>query len=162
VTGVIGQFDPTAGADNRGDGTVLIDITAGSWSVLSGGNPLPTPAAVTLADIARDGVALTGTLVRVSGLRKTAGDWPRVGDRSTQVMVGDASGGLDLVLRVQRPIITAALADTLAAIGDGAFDATLVVVQDDATADDGLLGGFELWPRSGDDIEALGAAASAR
>jgi hypothetical protein len=153
VTGVIGQFDPTAGADNRGEGTVLIDLTEGSWMVVSDGNPLPEPTAATLADIAANGVARTGTLVRLTGLHKTSGDWPRAGDRSSQVTVADASGGPDTVMRFQRQTITAALADELAAIGDGSFDATVIVVQDDPDPSDGLLDGFELWPRGADDID---------
>ena len=153
VTGVVGQFDPTAGADNRGQGTVLIDITNGTWRVVSDGNPLPEPVRVTLADVAADGVARVGTLVRLTGLHKVSGEWPKVGDRSTQVVVGDAGGGPDTPLRLQRLTITPALTAELAAIGDGTFDATVVVVQDDPDTSDGQHDGFELWPRGADDIE---------
>ena len=153
VTGVVGQMDPTAGGDNRAVGTVLVDLTSGSWTVLSDGNPVPDPVPRTLAELAADGVSRVGTLLRLSGLHKVSGDWPRVGDRSTQVTVGDASGGPDLPMRFQRPIITTALADELAAIGDGTFAATVIVVQDDPDANDGLHEGFELWPRNADDID---------
>ena len=152
VTGVVGQFDPTGGADNRGEGTVLVDLTNGSWTVLSNGNPVPDPVPLTLAQLAADGIARVGTLVRISGLRKVGGDWPKVGDRSTQVTVGDASGGPHLPMRFQRLTITPALASKLATIGDGAFDATVFVVQDDPNPDDGLHEGFELWPRGAEDL----------
>ncbi|HSP97883.1 MAG TPA: hypothetical protein VL049_11645 [Candidatus Dormibacteraeota bacterium] len=152
VTGVVGQFDPTGGADNRGEGTVLVDLTNGSWTVLSNGNPVPDPVPLTLAQLAADGIARVGTLVRISGLRKVGGDWPKVGDRSTQVTVGDASGGPHLPMRFQRLTITPALASKLATIGDGAFDATVIVVQDDPNPDDGLHEGFELWPRGAEDL----------
>ena len=152
VTGVVGQFDPTAGTDNRGEGTVLVDLTNGSWTVLSDGNPVPAPAPLTLAALAADAIARVGTLVRISGLHKVSGDWPKVGDRSTQVTVGDASGGPDLPMRFQRLTIKPDLADKLAAIGDGPFDATVIVVQDDPNPDDGLHEGFELWPRGAEDV----------
>jgi hypothetical protein len=154
VTGVVGQFDPTAGADNRGQGTVLVDITHGSWMVLSDGNPLPEPVPVTLADIAADGIARVGTLVRLGGLHKVSGEWPTVGDRTTQVLVGDASGGPNTPLRLQRLTITPDLVGELTAIGDGPFDATAIVVQDDPDTGDGQRDGFELWPRGADDIES--------
>jgi hypothetical protein len=153
VTGVVGQIDPTAGADNRGLGTVLVDLTDGSWEVLSDGNPLPQPVPLTLAQLAAQGTARVGTLLRLGGLHKVSGDWPRVGDRTTQVTVGDGSGGPDLPLRFQRPIITPALAAELEAIGDGEFAATVIVIQDDPDAEDGLHEGLELWPRGADDID---------
>ena len=154
VTGTIGQFDPTAGADNRGQGTVLVDLTTnGSWTVVSDGNPLPDPRPATLADVAANGVALTGTLVRLSGLHKVSGEWPLVGDRSTQVVVGDASGGPDTPLRLQRLTITPALTAKLATIGNAPFDVTVIVVQDDPDTSDGQLSGFELWPRGVGDFD---------
>ena len=153
VTGTIGQFDPTAGADNRTQGTVLVDLTNGSWAIVSDGNPLPDAAPVTLADVAADGVARVGTLVHLTGLRKVSGEWPLVGDRSTQVVVGDTSGGPDTPLRLQRLTITPALTAKLAAIGDAEFDATVVVVQDDPDTSDGQHEGFELWPRGVGDFD---------
>ncbi|MFN8644730.1 MAG: hypothetical protein U0802_24850 [Candidatus Binatia bacterium] len=153
VTGTIGQFDPTAGADNRTQGTVLVDLTHGSWTIVSDGNPLPDPVPVTLADIAADGVARVGTLVHLTGLRKVSGSWPLVGDRSTQVVVRDASGGPDTALRLQRLTITPALTAQLATIGDGPFDVTVVVVQDDPDTTDGQHEGFELWPRGVGDFD---------
>ena len=153
VTGVVRQFDPTAGAEGRNEGTVLVDVTAGAATVLSDGNPLPEPLPATLADLnGAGGLARTGMLLRVTELQKVGGEWPKVGDRSSQVTVGDASGGGDHVMRFQRLTITAELDALLAGIGDGPFDATVIVVQDDPDPEDGLLDGFELWPRGAGDI----------
>lgn len=90
---------------------------------------------------------------RLTGRHKVSGAWPLVGERSTQVVVGDASGGPDIPQRLQRLAITPALVAELAAIGDGPFDATAVLVQDDPDTSDGQLDGFELWPRGADDID---------
>jgi hypothetical protein len=151
ATGVIRQADPTGSGDNPATGTVLIDLTDGSWTVLDSGNPLPTPVTVTLAQLIDDGVALTGTLVRVEGLQKAEGEtWPKLGDRSAEVLVGD--GTATLAIRFQRPIITAELDAALAAIGDMPFTATAVAVQEDEDGTDVLLSGFQLWVRGVADI----------
>lgn len=153
VTGVIRQADPTGG-DNAARGTVLVDLTNEPRpSALSSGNPLPMPVPVTLSELAANGVALTGTMVRVASLHKVEGEWPRLGDRSTPVTVGDDSG-MTATMRFQRLTITSQLSGELEAIGNGRFAATAVVVQDDSLTDDGLLGGFQLWPRGADDIDA--------
>ena len=152
VSGVIRQADPSS-AMNAATGTVLIDITGTTPLLLGGGNPLPTPVPVTLAALMAQGNALTGTLVRTAGAHKVDGDWPMLGGRSSQVTVGDGSGA-DLVLRFQRLTISAPLVDELTAIGDGPFDLTAIVVQDDADPSDGLFAGYELWVRGADDISS--------
>jgi hypothetical protein len=152
ATGVIRQADPTGG-DNLAEGTVLVDITSGTFSVLSTDNPLPDPTTVTLNDLVANGVALTGTLVHVPSVHKVNGSWPQLGDKTTEVTVADNSGGT-LPVRFQRPIITPDLADELQAIGDGWLALTGVVVQDDRDDSDGLLSGFALWPRGDEDIAA--------
>jgi len=149
-SGMIRQADPTGG-DNLAEGTVLIDITNGSVSVLSTGNAVPTPIAVTLPELITGGVAFTGTLVRVASVHKVAGDWPQVGDRSTQVTIGDDSGA-PVIMRFQRPIILPPLTGKLAAIGTGPFATTAIVVQDDRDANGIRLSGYELWVRGADDI----------
>jgi hypothetical protein len=154
VSGVIRQADPSGGGDNPARGTVLIDLTDGSWSVLDTGTPLPTPLPVTLSEVTTSGTTVTGTLVRVASIHKVAGsNWPRFGDRSTEVTVGDDTGAT-LVVRFQRPIITPELDSRLQAIGDGLFSATAIVVQEDPDPADGLLSGYQLWPRGADDIDA--------
>ncbi len=155
ATGVIRQADP-GGGDNPAEGTVLVDITNGAWSVLSTGNALPTPIAVTLPELMTGGVALTGTVVYVSSVHKVAGDWPQVGDRTTEVTIGDDSGAT-VTMRFQRPIILPPLTGALAAIGNGPFAASAIVVQDDLDANGTLLSGFGLWVRGADDIAAPGA-----
>jgi hypothetical protein len=156
VSGIIRQVDPTGGGDNPANGTVLVDLTAGSWTTLDTGNPLPTPLAATASDIASDGVRFVGILVHVMALHKVTGDWPRLGDRSTEVTVGDDSG-TTLAMRFQRPTITAGLDSVLQSIGSGAFNATAIVVQDDRDGDATLLSGFQLWVRGADDIEPAAA-----
>lgn len=151
VTGVIRQADPSGG-DNPTSGTVLVDVTAGLWTVLDDDNPLPPAISMSIADIEANGTVLTGALVRLSGLRKTGGQWPKLGDKSTDVTVGD-DDGRTLPMRFQRATITPELVDTLAAIGAGPFDATAVLVQDDPNPDGTRLGGFQLWPRGAADIE---------
>jgi len=152
ATGVIRQADPTGG-DNLAEGTVLVDITHGAAIVLSTGNPLPDPTSVTLDDLVANGVALTGTLVHVPSVHKISGNWPKLGDKTTQVTVGDDSGAT-LVVRFQRPTITPELADELEAIGDGWLALTGIVVQDDRDISNGLLSGYEIWPRGAEDIAA--------
>ena len=152
VTGVIRQVDPTGGGDNLAAGTVLVDLTSGAWDILSMGNPLPDPVPITLPDLAAQGIALTGTLVHVAALQKVAGDWPKFGDRSTAVTVGD--GAATAMMRFQRPVITLPLSDLLTTIGNNPFAATAIVVQDDRSPDGSRLGGFELWIRGADDIQA--------
>jgi archaellum component FlaG (FlaF/FlaG flagellin family) len=152
ATGVIRQADP-AGGDNLAEGTVLVDITDGAATVLSTGNPRPDPTSVTIDELVANGVALTGTLVQVPSVHKISGNWPQLGDKTTEVTVGDDSGAT-LIVRFQRPTITQDLADELQAIGDGSLALTGVVVQDDRDTSDGLLSGFELWPRGAEDIAA--------
>jgi hypothetical protein len=153
VTGVIIQQDPTSDS-NPATGTVAVDITQGASSVLSDGNPLPDPQPVTLATLNASGTAYTGTLVRVQGVHKTAGDWPAVGSKSTQVMISDDGGATALVLRLQRFTITADLVQALDAIGDGAFTLSGIVVQEDDTGNGTLLSGFEIWERGAADVQA--------
>jgi hypothetical protein len=152
ATGVIRQADPTGG-DNLAEGTVLVDITNGAATVLSTGNPLPDPSSATLDQLVANGVALTGTLVHVPSVHKINGAWPQLGDKTTQVTVGDDSG-TTIVVRFQRPTITQDLADALEAIGNGTLALTGIVVQDDRNTSDGLLSGYELWPRGAEDIAA--------
>lgn len=65
VTGVVRQIDQVGG-DVRNDGTIQIDISAGSAEVVSQGNTLPAPTVVTVAELLARGIELTGTLVRVN------------------------------------------------------------------------------------------------
>ena len=90
----------------------------------------------------------------VAALQKVAGDWPKFGDRSTGVTVGDGSAAAAM-MRFQRPVITLQLSDLLITIGNSPFAATAIVVQDDRSPDGSRLGGFELWIRGADDIEAV-------
>ncbi len=153
ATGVIRQEDPTSDS-NPAKGTVAVDITSGSWEVLSAGNPLPAAQLVTLADLQANGDAFTGTVVRVTGVRKVDGDWPALGSKSTQVTVSDDGGASTAVLRLQRNTIDPATVSKVEAIGDGVFDLTGIVVQDDGTDDGKLLSGYEIWIRGADDIDA--------
>jgi len=153
ATGVIRQADPTGG-DNLAEGTVLVDITSGTFSVLSTDNPLPDPTTVTLDDLVANGVALTGTLVYVPSVHKVNGSWPQLGDKTTEVTVADYSGAT-LLVRFQRFTITPELADELQAIGDGSLTLTGIVVQDDRNMSDGLLSGYAIWPRGDEDIAAV-------
>src|SRR5262249_4181200 len=91
VTGVIIQQDPTSD-DNPATGTVTVDISHGSWSILSDGNPLPDPQPVTLATLNAAGIGYTGSLVQVHGVQKIAGNWPAVGSKKTQVTISDNGG----------------------------------------------------------------------
>jgi hypothetical protein len=151
ATGVIRQQDPTSDS-NPAIGTVAVDITQGSATVLSDGNALPDPQVVTLAALNASGALYTGTVVRVTGVQKVSGDWPTVGSKSTQVNVSDDGGTNTNILRFQRFTITPQLVNELNAIGDGAFTLTGIVVQDDGTSDGKLLSGFEIWERGADDI----------
>jgi hypothetical protein len=151
ATGVIRQQDPTSDA-NPATGTVLVDITQGSASVVSDGNPLPDPQVVTLATLNANGTAYTGTLVRVAGVQKVSGDWPTVGSKSTQVGISDDGGTNTVVLRFQRNTITQPLVQKLNAIGDGSFTLIGIVLQDDEDNNGTLLTDFEIWLRGADDV----------
>jgi len=151
VTGLVRQADPTS-QENRAEGTVMIDITDGSYIQLSAGNALPDPEQVTIDEIIDSGDAFVGLLVRISAVRRTAGDWPNAGSRSAEVRITDNSSSSDLTLRMQRNAISGALADRFAAIGDGAFELTGIVVQDDTDGDDTLLDGYEVWIRGVKDV----------
>ncbi|HXQ23992.1 MAG TPA: hypothetical protein VN812_20090 [Candidatus Acidoferrales bacterium] len=151
VTGVIRQADPitdTAPAI----GTILIDVTAGSWQVLSSGNPLPAPQSFTLQQIEMNGDAYVGSLVTVANVQKVSGDWPPLGSKSAQVTVSDDAGATTLVLRFQKNTITQQLVTSLTAIADGPFQLVGIVVQNDTTNDGSYFGDFEIWVRGADDI----------
>jgi hypothetical protein len=150
VSGVIRQADPTSDA-NPANGTVLIDLSAGSWTILSRGNSVPAPQAVALAAINTTSV---GTLVRIADVQKVAGDWPAIGSKSTQVTVSDDGGATTILLRLQKNTITPQTVAKLDAIGDGPFALVGIVVQDDGDGDSDLLGGFEIWIRGADDVAA--------
>lgn len=153
ATGVIRQQDPTSD-NNPATGTVAVDITSGTWAVLSDGNPIPDPQPVTLATLNATGTAYTGALVRVTGVHKVSGSWPTVGSKSTQATISDDGGTTTAVLRFQRFTITAPLVQELNAIADGAFTLVGIVVQDDASNDGKLLSGFEIWERGAGDVTA--------
>jgi hypothetical protein len=156
ATGVIRQRDPVPD-NNPASGTVLIDLTGGSWTVLAAGEALPAPEPVTMAELAARGDRYSGSLVRIAGARKVSGDWPGLGSRSTEVSASDDGGATVLTLRLQRNTIGAELVGKLDVIGeDGAFDLTAIVVQDDMTDDGRLFDGYELWPRGTADIEPAG------
>lgn len=152
VTGVVGQADPTSD-NNRAEGTVLVDITAGSAVLVSSGNRLPDPAPVTLAQLIAAGDGWVGTLVRVVAVRKVAGNWPTA-SRSAEVTISDDGGSSRVTLRLQRNTIDDALLAELAAIGDGPFALTGIVVQDDTNDDGDLLDGQEIWLRGAQDVDA--------
>jgi len=152
ATGVIIQKDPTSDA-NPANGTVAVNLTGGSWTVLSSGNPLPPPRAVNLATLETTGNAYTGSLVEIANLQKVGGNWPAAGSKSTQVTVSDDGGTTTAILRFQKNTITQVMADKLTAIGDGAFDLVAIVVQDDPSSDGTLLSGYELWVRGAEDVQ---------
>ena len=152
VRGLVRQKDPTSDA-NPANGTVTVDVTHGSWQVLSSNNAQPSPQQVTLATLKMDGTRYTGAVVRVQNVRKVAGTWPKVGDKSTQVTISDDDGVTQLILRFQKNTITEAMDAKLRAIGDGPFTLSGIVVQDDPSTDGTLLHGFEIWVRGADDIE---------
>lgn len=151
VTGVIRFADP-GGGSNPATGTTMVDVSNGAWELLGSGSPLPAPLSLTAAALVADGNPLVGRLVQIAGLRKVSGAWPLLGSRSTQVTVGD-DAGTQLVMRLQRNVITAELIATLAAIGDGELSATAIVIQDDNNGLP-LIGSYELWPRAASDIAA--------
>jgi hypothetical protein len=153
ATGVIRQQDPTSD-NNPARGTVLVDVTQGEAIVLGSDNPLPEAQPVTLSELNTGGTAYTGTLVRVSGVRKTSGEWPAAGSRSSHVDISDDGGASTAILRLQRNAITTALVQELEAIGDGEFTARGIVVQDDTTDEGKLWSGFEIWVRGEGDIGA--------
>ena len=153
VHGVVRQQDPTSDS-NRAIGTVIVDVTHGSWHVLSSNNPQPSPQQVTLQTLKTDGTRYTGAVVRVADVRKATGNWPKVGDKSTQVTVSDDGGVTQIILRFQRNTITEPLAAKLDAIGDGPFTLSGIVVQDDTDDNGTLLDGFEIWVRGANDVEA--------
>jgi hypothetical protein len=155
VTGVIRQADPTSDSAPA-VGTVLIDVTAGSWQVLSSGNPLPSPQPVTLQQIDANGNAYVGSLVAIAHVQKVSGAWPTLGSKSTQVTVSDDGGTTTLLLRFQKNTITQQMVATLTAIGAGTFDLTGIVVQNDTTNDGSYFGSYEIWVRGADDISPGG------
>ncbi|MFI5397852.1 MAG: hypothetical protein ACHQ9S_20130 [Candidatus Binatia bacterium] len=148
VTGVIRQQDPNPGSDVPLVGTVMIDISAGSWTVLSNGNPLPPPQSVTLHDVAANGITFTGVLVSVANVQKTAGTWPIFGGKSTAVTVSDDGGTTQLTLRLQKSTFSldSAFVNKLNAIGNSAFQLVGIVVQDGSN--------FEIWIRGANDINS--------
>ncbi len=153
ATGVIIQQDPTSD-NNPATGTIAVDITSGTWTVLSDGNPLPDPQPVTLATLNATGTVYTGSLVRVTGVRKVSGNWPTVGSKTTQVTISDDGGTTTVVLQMQRFTITPDLVQALTAIGNGPFTLTGIVVQDDTSGSGTLLSGFEIWERGAQDVAA--------
>jgi len=152
IHGVVRQQDPTSDA-NRAIGTVIVDVTRGSWQVLSSNNGQPSPQQVTLQTLKTDGTRYTGAVVGVQNVRKVAGNWPKVGDKSTQVAISDDAGVTQIILRFQRNTITEPMAAKLDAIGDGPFNLSGIVVQDDTDGNGTLLDGFEIWVRGADDIQ---------
>jgi len=129
-------------------------VTHGSWQVLGFNNPQPSPQAVTLQTLKMDGTRYTGAVVRVQNVRKVAGNWPKVGDKSTQVTISDDGGVTQTALRFQRNTITERLAAQLDAIGNGPFTLSGIVVQDDTDDNGTLFDGFEIWGRGADDVAA--------
>jgi hypothetical protein len=151
--GVIRQQDPTGG-DVPLLGTVMVDLTGGSWSVLTQGNPLPAPAPVDLAELAANGNAYVGSLVRVEDVRKLEEDeWPLLGSKTKEVRITDDDGVIVLPLRFQRNTITQDMVDKLAAIGNEAFTVVGIAVQDDNTDDGKLFDGYQIWVRGAADID---------
>ena len=73
----------------------LREIGPSSFTVLSRGNALPTPALLTLAEVAAGGAAYESELVRVDGLTFSTTDATFAADRSYDVSDGTAA----LVLR---------------------------------------------------------------
>jgi hypothetical protein len=148
VTGVVRQQDPNPGSDVPLIGTVLIDISTGSWAVLSNGNPLPSPQSVTLHDVASNGIPYTGMLVSAANVRKTAGTWPVLGGKSASVTVSDDGGATQLTLRFQKNTFSldSDFVNKLNAIGNSVFQLVGIVVQDGSN--------FEIWIRGANDINS--------
>lgn len=151
ATGVIRQEDPTSD-NNPAIGTIAVDITAGSATVLSEDEPIPAAQLVTLADLDQHGNDFVGSLVRVEGVELVSGEFPMLGDRSSQVTISDDGGTTTVILRFQRNTITQETVDELAAIGDAPFNVGGIVVQDDDPSDGQLLSGYEIWIRGAQDI----------
>ncbi|MFN8625369.1 MAG: hypothetical protein U0587_05235 [Candidatus Binatia bacterium] len=148
VTGVIRQADP-AGEDVLA-GTVMVDVSAGSWTVLSAGNPLPVPQTATLHDVKVKGIPYAGVLVRVAHVQKVSGTWPVLGSKTTSVTISDDGGTTQLPLRFQRNTITVDLANKLKNIGNAPFNVAGIAVQN--ALDGNLSANFEIWVRGADDI----------
>lgn len=148
VTGVVRQADPAG--ENVLTGTVMVDVSAGSWVILSSDNPLPDPQTITLHDLEANGIPFVGVLVQVAHVQKVSGDWPALGDKTTSVMISDDGAITELPLRFQRNTITAELVNKLNAIGDGPFNVVGIAVQN--AVDGNLLGNFEIWVRGAEDI----------
>jgi len=150
VTGVVRQADPAG--DNVLTGTVMVDVSGGSWSVLSGGNPLPAPQMATLHNLTVNGVPYVGVLVQVAHVQKVSGNWPVFGDKTTTALISDDGGTNQLPLRFQRNTITLEMAAKLKSIGNGPFSVVGIAVQNAVNLD--LLKNFEIWVRGVDDIIA--------
>lgn len=150
VTGRLRQADPTSDA-NRAEGTVMVDITEGSFELVETGEPVPAPVPLSLAQVVPAGERWVGTLVRIAGVRRVSGAWPTAGSRSAEVVVTD-DGINTVIVRMQRNTIDVALADRVAAIGDAPFDLTGIVVQDDTDNNGTWFGGHEIWIRGVKDI----------
>jgi hypothetical protein len=148
VTGVVRQADPAG--ENVLTGTVMVDVSAGSWAVLSAGNPLPVPQTTTLHDLMVNGIPYVGVLVHVAHVQKVAGNWPVFGDKTTSVTISDDGGTTQLPLRFQKNSITLELVNKLKTIGNGAFNLVGIAVQN--AVDGNLLGNFEIWVRGAEDI----------
>ena len=150
VTGVVRQADPAGGSDVL-NGTVMVDVSAGSWVVLSSGNSLPVPQPATLHELKVNGIPYVGVVVQVAHVQKVAGQkWPAVNDKSTSVLITDDGGATQLPLRFQRFTITQGLVNELNTIGDGPFNVAGIAVQ--SAVDGNLLGNFEIWVRGAEDI----------
>jgi hypothetical protein len=146
----VSQTDPTG--DNPATGTVRVDISNGSWKVLSKGNELPLPVPVTLADLVNDGNAYEGSLVCVLDVY-ISGVWyrtPVAGGQTTWVTVND--GTAELTLRLEKNTISQEMVDKLAGIGTDPFHLIGILVQNDTNDDGDLLDEFQIWPRGADDV----------
>ena len=151
VTGVIRQQDPTSDS-NPATGTVAVDITTGSWTVLSDGNPLPDPQPVTLATLNASGTNYTGSLVRVHACRKSPATGPRSAARARRSRSATTRAPPPWCCASNASPSRRSSCKKLNAIGNGAFTLTGIVVQDDDTDDGTLLSGFEIWERGADDV----------
>lgn len=150
VTGKIVQTDP--GGESVLTGTVMVDISAGFWTLLSSGNPVPAPQATILSQITANGTAYVGTLVSLAHVQKVAGAWPLLGSQSTSVTVSDDGGTTPLTLRFQKNTISQQLVNKLNSIGTGTFGLVGIAVQNAPSATGDLLSDFEVWMRGAEDI----------